>query len=384
MSADPHIQHPDNLASYNRYSYVYNTPLSATDPSGYFLKWLARTFRNEYRRSELFRAAVAIAAASIVGPMAGEWALAGIGEAVTAAGGGMSAFAVDAVYSVAAGGAGGFAGGLVASGGDLKAAAQGALTGGAFGFVGASWAGGTLENYAAHAAVGCATSAADGGSCGRGAASQVFSKWVSMETRGVHPAGQMAAATIAGGTVSVITGGKFANGAKTAAFGYLFNCFLSPGSCRGQSSFEGNYEPSALRRWWNTAFGADTAGQGAITASVAVNAMVVDTGGSMEYSVGKSSDNACFAVKGCVIQGAGAYVGVGAGLGAQSQNLQSGRAESREGVIMGGTGPAADVSFQVENNQIVAVQRGIPRAGIGYGGAAGAASCIQQSICLKN
>lgn len=36
MSADPYIQAPDNLQSYNRYSYVWNNPLSATDPSGYF------------------------------------------------------------------------------------------------------------------------------------------------------------------------------------------------------------------------------------------------------------------------------------------------------------------------------------------------------------
>ena len=36
MSADPHVQAPDNLQSYNRYSYVWNNPLSATDPSGYW------------------------------------------------------------------------------------------------------------------------------------------------------------------------------------------------------------------------------------------------------------------------------------------------------------------------------------------------------------
>ena len=43
MSADPYIQAPDNLQSYNRYSYVWNNPLSATDPSGYWKlgKWLS-------------------------------------------------------------------------------------------------------------------------------------------------------------------------------------------------------------------------------------------------------------------------------------------------------------------------------------------------------
>lgn len=35
ISADPFIQSPDNLQSFNRYSYVMNNPLSFTDPSGY-------------------------------------------------------------------------------------------------------------------------------------------------------------------------------------------------------------------------------------------------------------------------------------------------------------------------------------------------------------
>lgn len=36
LSADPYIQDPGNLQSYNRYSYVLNNPLAFTDPSGYF------------------------------------------------------------------------------------------------------------------------------------------------------------------------------------------------------------------------------------------------------------------------------------------------------------------------------------------------------------
>ena len=35
MSADPFIQAPDNLQSYNRYAYVFNNPLFYTDPSGF-------------------------------------------------------------------------------------------------------------------------------------------------------------------------------------------------------------------------------------------------------------------------------------------------------------------------------------------------------------
>jgi len=35
MTADPFVQSPRNLQSYNRYSYVWNNPLSAIDPTGY-------------------------------------------------------------------------------------------------------------------------------------------------------------------------------------------------------------------------------------------------------------------------------------------------------------------------------------------------------------
>ncbi len=77
------------------------------------------------------------------------------------------------------------------------------------------------------------SSAASGGSCGQGAASAVFGKyttnsisgWGGDGTSGVIARG--VATAVAGGVGSVIAGGKFANGAETAAFGYLFNQVLS-------------------------------------------------------------------------------------------------------------------------------------------------------------
>jgi RHS repeat-associated protein len=207
VSADPFIQHADTLASYNRYSYVYNSPLSATDPSGYFLKSLERKVRREYKRSEVFRGVVAAVAAYFTGGLASGW-IAGAGYGATA-------------VAIGGGAAGGFAGSLISSGGDLRAAFQGALTGGAFGYVGGFTD--PVANYAGHAVVGCASAAASGGECAKGAAAQVFSKFVTVNTRGsLDSFSRGVIATVAGGTASVITGGKFASGAQTAAFGYLF------------------------------------------------------------------------------------------------------------------------------------------------------------------
>jgi hypothetical protein len=65
-----------------------------------------------------------------------------------------------------------------------------------------------------------------GGNCARGAASQVISKWVSVKADG-----GLIATTVAGGTASVITGGKFASGALTAAYGYMFNLCMTAKDC---------------------------------------------------------------------------------------------------------------------------------------------------------
>lgn len=55
--------------------------------------------------------------------------------------------------------------------------------------------------------------------------------WVTNATEGLNDSAQFVAATITGGTVSVIGGGKFSNGAVTAAMGYLFNRCVSKFGC---------------------------------------------------------------------------------------------------------------------------------------------------------
>lgn len=103
----------------------------------------------------------------------------------------------------------------------------------AFSYVGANYAAGSWGNYLGHAAVGCVSTVARGGNCGAGAASGVLGKFTTVQTDGWYVPAQFVATVVAGGVGSVIGGGKFENGAKTAAYGYLFNnCFNRPGGCR--------------------------------------------------------------------------------------------------------------------------------------------------------
>jgi RHS repeat-associated protein len=227
MSADPFIQVPDNLQSYNRYAYVMNNPLTLVDPSGYF------------SLRKVFRAVVVIAVAYYTGQWIGEALISSATSGFIAGTSGLStglvtlggqAGVLTGLGSAIAGAAGGFAAGVLSSG-TLEGGLQGALTGGAFGFVGGTWAAGTPGNYAGHAVVGCVSSVAGGGQCGSGAASAVFGKYVTNATSSLGAGvAHFTATVVAGGVGSVIAGGKFENGAKTAAYGYLFNELLTQGN----------------------------------------------------------------------------------------------------------------------------------------------------------
>ena len=139
------------------------------------------------------------------------------------------------------GAAGGFAGGLTASGGDLRAAGNGAISGGIFGAIGAYGASagyGDAQYVIAHAAGGCAAGVASGGDCGSAAAAAAFGKMVTLNTQGQPVLVQGIGSATAGGFGAWVAGGKFGDGFRTATFAYLFNQCISGDGC-GKRSWNG-------------------------------------------------------------------------------------------------------------------------------------------------
>lgn len=197
LSADPFVQSPQNLQSYNRYSYVLNNPLTYTDPSGHFS--LKRFLRG--------------IVGAVVGYFVGPWV------------GGFFQSYGPLATNIATGFAGGFTGGVISSG-TLKGGLYGGLSGGAFraiGYYGESGAWSPATYVAAHAATGCITESISGGSCKSGAISAGFSKWATVEGPDFGDFGNGVKSIVVGGTASVLAGGKFEDGAITAAYGYIFN-----------------------------------------------------------------------------------------------------------------------------------------------------------------
>lgn len=199
LSADPTTQYPESTQGWNRYSYCGNNPLSYTDPSGFsFLKIAMQII------------AVVMNFIPVVGT-----------------------FAAAAWYNAMLVG---FASGFLASGGNLRAGLAGAVGGALF-----YAAGSAVQHFGLsgmtkallHGIAGGTANAVAGGKFQDGFLGAFASAALSPEIEKAFGAAgtggmqgkflRVAASAAVGGVASVLGGGKFQNGAVTAAFARLFN-----------------------------------------------------------------------------------------------------------------------------------------------------------------
>jgi RHS repeat-associated protein len=266
LSPDPVIQDITDSQAFNAYSYVRNNPLSSVDPTGY--SWVSKFFKKLNKGVQKFLKAVskihplaklhakadkwvyqnrviitvvvvAVVAAVFVGPTVAGWAgfasgTTGYTVAAATVAGAVSSGARTALYggklrdilkSAAIGGVtAAISAGLLHPLGDAAANAAN------FGEKAAL----TTAHVAGHGLVGGAANAAQGGSFKEGFLSAAAGALLFdiPSVREVMQSGNMslvaiaartAVAGVVGGTVSVIGGGKFGNGAWTVAFQHLFN-----------------------------------------------------------------------------------------------------------------------------------------------------------------
>lgn len=244
ISADPIVQDPTDLQSLNRYTYVRNNPVTLVDPSGF--SWASKrwkSFRKAFEKYAGFNLNAYIwkKSAKEFGRFArknkyvAEIAQIGgcIATATVSGPGGCAAVTAYVTYGVTDGdmSASLRAGAIAYIQADIAAAIGGTFGDSAL----TSWQG--AASVAAHATLGGAVSVAQGGKFAHGAIAAGFGKAFALGATqsglygALHAAGdgiggiaaRTTMAALVGGTASKLSGGNFANGARTAAMQHLFN-----------------------------------------------------------------------------------------------------------------------------------------------------------------
>jgi RHS repeat-associated protein len=261
-SVDPVNQMIFDSQAGNGYAYTRDNPLRYIDPNGFSLLgdawegvkhavggagtaiWHGVThFGGEAGKwfAENWRVVVVVAVVIVVTVVT---LGSGTPEAVTLG---------DAILAGAAAGAAGGATSAALYGGSPTDIIEAAIKGGVIGaFSGAAFYGvgqffgsaeemstsSQIESMAAHGVVGGAKEAVEGGDFWRGFIATAATKASSLYGPEFHDvAADTARAAVVGGTVALLNGGKFANGAITGAFSYAFNDLLHEYGSWSQGGF---------------------------------------------------------------------------------------------------------------------------------------------------
>lgn len=208
LSPDPYVQAPDNTQSLNRYAYCLNNPLSYTDPTGY--SWIGN----------FISAAIGIAVSIETGGFGGTF----LGVMASAACGGASSAFVSSMMN----------------GNNLWTATKSAFVGGCWGAVGGmtnygigSIGGDWYTRIALHSVSDASMEALQGGHFDHGLLVGMVSaggaEALSAYGSNMSSTSMIACEAALGGVVSELGGGKFANGAMTAAFQMMYNYYMHRG-----------------------------------------------------------------------------------------------------------------------------------------------------------